>query len=99
MCVREQVRPLFIRRHNLAVVFAAGVTLLAKQDEFHGRDDSLLTIRGAHNISLLGRRGSSLRMRRADYAVPSWGSSCPSCKPYHPCWSPIRIVFLENRIV
>jgi hypothetical protein len=75
------VRPLYINRNNLALVLAPGVVVLAKQDAFHGEDDSLLKAEGAHNISILGGSGSSLRMRRADYAVPSWGA-CPSCKPY-----------------
>ena len=75
------VRPLYITRHNLLVIFEEGVTLLAKRDEFHGLDDSLLKLEGAHNVSLLGRPGSALKMRRADYAVPSWGS-CPTCRPY-----------------
>ena len=75
------VRPLYITRHNLLVIFEEGVTLLAKRDEFHGLDDSLLKIEGAANISLQGRPGSALKMRRADYAVPSWGS-CPTCRPY-----------------
>jgi hypothetical protein len=75
------VRPLFITRHNLALILAPGVVVLAKRDEFHGNDDTLLKAEGAHNISILGQPGSSLRMRRADYAVPSWGS-CPSCRLY-----------------
>ena len=75
------MRPLYITRHNLAVVFAEDVVLLAKRDEFHGPDDSLLKLEGTHNITLQGRPGSVLKMRRADYAVPSWGS-CPSCRPY-----------------
>lgn len=75
------VRPLYITRHNLAVVLAEGVLVLAKQDEFHGSDDSLLKLEGAENITIMGRVGSAMRMRRADYAVPSWGS-CPSCRPY-----------------
>ena len=60
---------------------AEGVVLLAKQNEFHGPQDSLLKIEGAHNITVHGQPGSLLHMRRADYAVPSWGS-CPSCQPY-----------------
>ena len=76
------VRPLFITRHNLALVLAPGVVVLAKQDEFHGNYDSLLTVEGAHNISILGRAGSALRMRRADYALPwapeFWGQKMGS---------------------
>ena len=32
------------------------------------------------NITVVGNN-ATLQMRRADYAVPSWGS-CPSCRPY-----------------
>jgi hypothetical protein len=33
--------------------------VLAKQDEFHGPDDSLLKLEGAHNITVTGRPGIS----------------------------------------
>ena len=66
------VRPIYITRANLSIVLEPGTVLLAKQDEFHGPQDSLLTLRGATNIAITGGQGSRLQMRRADYAVPSW---------------------------
>ena len=63
------VRPLSLADVNdLHVTFAAGVTLLAKQDEFHGLDDCLLRLSNVTNIVLSGKAGSKLRMRRDDYA-------------------------------
>ena len=74
------VRPLFVNSNDMRIVFEAGTELLAKRDEFHGHQDSLLTIIGMHNISILGNK-ATFRMRRDDYAVPSRGT-CPECKPY-----------------
>ena len=74
------VRPLFANSNNMRIVFEAGTELLAKRDEFHGHQDSLLTIIGKHHITIDGNQ-ATFRMRRDDYAVPSRGT-CPECKPY-----------------
>jgi hypothetical protein len=76
------VRPLVVANvSGLHIALAAGVTLLAKQDEFHGLDDCLLRIANVNGVVVSGGPGSILSMRRDDYAVPSRGS-CPSCRPY-----------------
>lgn len=76
------VRPLRLANvSGLHVTLAAGVTILAKQDEFHGLDDSLLRLTNVSDVVLNGEPGSSLKMRRDDYAIPSHGA-CPSCRPY-----------------
>jgi hypothetical protein len=76
------VRPLFlVNVRHMHVALAAGVTIMAKQDEFHGPDDCLLRITNVSGVVISGGAGSRLSMRRDDYAVPSRGS-CPSCRPY-----------------
>ena len=76
------VRPLHLANvSGLRIALATGVTILAKQDEFHGLDDCLLRLTNVSDVVVSGEPGSSLRMRRDDYAVPSRGS-CPSCRPY-----------------
>ena len=76
------VRPLVLANvSGLHIALAAGVTVLAKRDEFHGLDDCLLRIANVNGVVVSGGPGSSLSMRRDDYAVPSRGS-CPSCRPY-----------------
>jgi hypothetical protein len=74
------VRPLFVTQNDTTIVFAPNVILLAKRDEFHGYNDALLSFRGVRNITIVGNN-ATLQMRRADYAVPSWGT-CPDCRPY-----------------
>ena len=74
------VRPLFVTTNDSSIIFGRNVRLLAKRDEFHGYNDALLSFRGVRNITVVGNN-ATLQMRRADYAVPSWGS-CPSCRPY-----------------
>ena len=76
------VRPLYlVNVSGLHVELAAGVTILAKQDEFHGLDDCLLRVTNVRDVVISGQPGSVLQMRRDDYAVPSRGS-CPSCSAY-----------------
>lgn len=75
------VRPLFLNASNIHVRLDPGVVVYAKQDEFHGVGDSLLTVAAARNVTISGGAGSLLRMRRDDYAVPPRGT-CPSCRPY-----------------
>ena len=85
------VRPLFIRRSNLLVTFAPGVVVSAKAGEFKGHDDSLVSITGASNVSLVGQSGNTawdpahperstqmptLRMRKKDCESPSVSPSC-----------------------
>eukprot|EP01048_Picozoa_sp_COSAG05_P002172 COSAG05_NODE_83_length_20755_cov_5.928011_3_plen_1366_part_00 len=60
------VRPLFLRRSNVALVVESGVVLLARRGFFHGNGDTLLTIKNATNISVEGP--GQLRMWREDYA-------------------------------
>eukprot|EP01050_Picozoa_sp_SAG11_P026877 SAG11_NODE_6597_length_1281_cov_1.949239_1_plen_267_part_01 len=48
------VRPLFVNSNNMRIVFEVGTELLAKRDEFHGYQDSLLKIIGMHNLSIVG---------------------------------------------
>ena len=75
------VRPLFlVGVQNMVIEFEPGTLLLAKQDEFHGKDDSLLKVIAVRNVTIDGH-GAVLRMRRDDYAIPSRGS-CPHCRPY-----------------
>eukprot|EP01043_Picozoa_sp_COSAG02_P029666 COSAG02_NODE_1857_length_10645_cov_24.485302_8_plen_541_part_00 len=76
------VRPLRLANvSGMHISLAAGVTVLAKQDEFHGLDDCLLRFTNVSDVVLSGAPGSALRMRRDDYAVPS-RSTCPNCRPY-----------------
>ena len=72
------VRPLWIRRDDLTVTFAAGAVLLAKRGEFHAPVLSLLAVAGARNVTLRGLpsgagRGDMpmLRMWKQDYANES----------------------------
>ena len=71
------VRPLWIRRDDLTVTFAAGVVLLAKRGEFHAPVLSLLAVAGARNVTLRGLPGAgrggmpTLRMWKQDYANES----------------------------
>ena len=53
------VRPLFIRRSNLLVTFGPGVVVSAKGGAFRGHDDSLVSITGASNVSLVGQSASA----------------------------------------
>ena len=80
------VRPLFITRNDLTVIFEDGVLLHARKGHFQGVDGdqaSLLTVYEAQNISLIGKGNATLRMRRADYLNASMGckftSNLQSC--------------------
>ena len=64
------VRPLKLRS-DLELVFEPGVLLLAKQGEFHGGGDSLLTANDLENVSVRGY-GAVLRMRKSDYQQPPY---------------------------
>ena len=59
------VEPLFARS-NKVIVFQPGVILMAKQGEFQGLKEALITITDASNITFLGY-GAILRMRKEDY--------------------------------
>ncbi len=61
-------RPLFAAS-NQEIVFEKGVVVEAKKGEFHGGNDSLLTVRERENVTLTGY-GAVLRMHRADYDDP-----------------------------
>ena len=64
------VRPLKIPS-NIEVVLDDEVTVEAKEGEFFGLVDSLLTITG-ENVILRGGRGSVLKMRKKDYQNPPY---------------------------
>ena len=64
----------------LNVLLISQVHILAKQDEFHGPQDSLLKISLVRNLTINGN-GALLQMRRDDYAQPPRGT-CPSCANY-----------------
>lgn len=62
------VRPLFIRRSNVEIVLADGVTVRAKKNEFKAIGDSLVKIcGGASNVVLRGEGRARLVMNKADY--------------------------------
>lgn len=60
----------FVRPINLAsnqeIVFEPGVVVVAKKDEFKGKNDCLFRATGKSNITLRGY-GATLRMQKADY--------------------------------
>lgn len=69
------VDPLRLSRSHVLLEWEDGAQLLARRWGFNGTGDSLLSVQGAANVTLLGaggRRGSSLRMWRADYSNPEW---------------------------
>lgn len=75
------VRPLFLTNaSNMAIELQPGVHILARQDFFHGKKDSLLQISRGRNLTINGN-GALLQMRRDDYAQPPRGT-CPSCSNY-----------------
>eukprot|EP01048_Picozoa_sp_COSAG05_P025617 COSAG05_NODE_6602_length_931_cov_18.248798_1_plen_188_part_10 len=74
------VGPLFIRQSNMRIVFQPDITLLAREDDFHGAADSLIRVDSVKNVSIEGN-GATLQMRRDDYAIPRRGT-CPRCRPY-----------------
>ncbi|HOZ45372.1 MAG TPA: right-handed parallel beta-helix repeat-containing protein [Candidatus Hydrogenedentes bacterium] len=59
------VRPLKLAS-NQEIVFEPGVVLLAKEGEYKGKGDSMLSAASAHDILLRGY-GATLRMRKKDY--------------------------------
>ena len=72
------VTPLILENvTDMVVVVEPGVTVLAKEGEFHGGGDCLLLLRNCRNVTLTSRPGvtaggrGTLRMRRDDYADPS----------------------------
>ena len=67
------VRPLKIPS-NIEVILANGVTVEAKEGEFFGIFDSLVTITG-ENVTLRGGWGSVLKMRKSDYQNPPYKPS------------------------
>ena len=64
------VRPLKIPS-DIEVILDDEVTVEAKEGEFFGLVDSLLTITG-ENVTLRGGRGSVLKMRKRDYQNPPY---------------------------
>ena len=75
------VRPLFLSQAtDMVIEFQPRVHILARQDWFHGPQDSLLRITQAKNLTINGN-GALLQMRRDDYAQPPRGT-CPTCSNY-----------------
>lgn len=64
------VRPLQLRGSQ-EVYLEPGVVILAKQGEFLGGGDSLMTAGGVDNVVLKGH-GATLRMRKTDYMKPPY---------------------------
>ena len=91
------LRPLFVLGSNMVINFAPGCKLLAKQDEFHGGSDSLLTLHGVSNVTLNGN-GAVLQMRRDDYAWPPRGT-CPQCRKYTKAEWRMGIQILQSEFV
>eukprot|EP01045_Picozoa_sp_COSAG04_P005318 COSAG04_NODE_245_length_18929_cov_6.708391_4_plen_3740_part_00 len=60
------VRPIFLNRSNLVIVFARGATVMAMRNQFRGEGDCLFSAHGIRNVSLIGY-GATWRMRKADY--------------------------------
>ena len=64
------IRPVKLRSH-LELEFEPGVLILAKQDEFRGKGDSLFRAVDTENVSVRGY-GATLRMRKQDYQHPPY---------------------------
>ena len=64
------VRPLNLRSDQV-VTLESGTVLLAKEGEFLGGGDSLLTARDVENLVIRGN-GGALRMRKRDYLKPPY---------------------------
>ncbi len=52
---------------NQQIVFADGVVVQAKEDKFHGNNDSMFVASGLKNIEMIGEGKAVLRMRKEDY--------------------------------
>ena len=52
---------------NQEIVFADGVVIQAKEDCFHGKNDSLFTGKNLTNLTMQGEGNAVLRMRKKDY--------------------------------
>ena len=75
------VRPLLLFEvHDMVIELQPQVHILAKSDEFHAPQASLLKIVQARNLTINGN-GALLQMRRDDYAQPPRGT-CPTCSNY-----------------
>ena len=65
-------KPLF-GRSNTEIVFEDGAEILAREGEFKGKHDALLSFVAASNVVVRGEgRGGVLRMRRDDYTKPPY---------------------------
>ncbi|MCC6444577.1 MAG: right-handed parallel beta-helix repeat-containing protein [Armatimonadetes bacterium] len=75
LIIENMGRPWIVTGLRLAshqeIVFEKGVEVLAKKGAFQGTGDSLFLIDMKENITLRGY-GATLRMRRSDYAGPSY---------------------------
>ena len=54
------------------IVFEKGVEILAKKGLFTGISDALFSLACVTNVTLRGKTGATLRMRRADYDAPPY---------------------------
>ncbi|MFW5869062.1 MAG: hypothetical protein ACOCX2_14650, partial [Armatimonadota bacterium] len=73
LIVEDMGSPWIVRPMQLAgdqeIVFEEGVEILARREEFKGRNDALFTANGVENLTLSGY-GATWRMRRDDYDNP-----------------------------
>lgn len=66
-----RVKPLFVNRDDLEIVFGDGVVIEAKKDGFRGRGDCLLSVIDRRNIVLSGY-GAVFLMHKEDYMAPPY---------------------------
>lgn len=64
------VRPLFLERSGVELIFEEGAELVAKKGAFTGKHDCLLTVRGAEDIVVRGN-GAVFRMEKNDFREES----------------------------
>lgn len=63
--------PLFLRRHDVTVIFEPGVQLVAKPGSFLGDHDCLLTVQDVNHVKISGY-GATLRMQKPEYTAGEW---------------------------
>ena len=60
------VEPLFVRRSDRTIILMPGVKLIALKGSFKGLHDSLLSVVGVRNVTIIAT-GAVLQMRKLDY--------------------------------
>jgi len=58
---------LYIKRDNLTIVFAEGVTLRALPGAFPKRPDAFIAVTGRKNITFIGQKDSQVTMNKEEY--------------------------------